>query len=254
MNVKLLSYTPNALNLLLKTKGTRLGQESTELSTEEKMEHLAYMRDTIKSSWEFVDYVFEITNVPRSFTHQLVRTRTGAYAQQSQRTVGIEDFSVTKPYSIQMNRDQEELWNLAVSVSRECYDRLILRGVAIQDARGIVPTNVETNIISKFSLRTLHDMALLRLCTRTQGNSEGDYQNVFRAMRQEVINVHPWAEDFLQPQCVQTGTCAFPRYGKKECPAWHEGLDRTAAKEESRKKFWSIRYAANPVAAKGFAQ
>jgi hypothetical protein len=62
MKVTLLSYTPNALDLLLFTKNTRLTMNGATLADiaawpqEKKLAELEYMRNTIQSSWEFVDY------------------------------------------------------------------------------------------------------------------------------------------------------------------------------------------------------
>ena len=52
MQVTLLSHTQDALNLLLRTKNTRLKHDSdpAHWSDSQRAEHLAYMRDTIKSS------------------------------------------------------------------------------------------------------------------------------------------------------------------------------------------------------------
>lgn len=215
MNVNLLDYQENALEILLYTKNTRLQGESTlqevmQWPMEKKLEELAYMRDTIKSSWEFASYIFEIKNVTRAFTHQLVRTRTASYAQESFRsgdasahgwlTPEFEDEVVVKDF------------NDSILKSFETYNLLVELGMPRQDARGVIPTNVLTNIIMKVDLRSLHQMAEVRLCTRTQG----EYQDVFREMRQRVIEVHPWAEDFIQVYCVNHGTCCFPRYEK--CP------------------------------------
>src|SRR5579863_9531120 len=78
--VELVTFTPDALEVLIYTKSTRLQGKQTleEIKSwpmEKKLEHLAYMRDTIKSSWEFCEYTFEIHGVNREFTHQFVRTR-----------------------------------------------------------------------------------------------------------------------------------------------------------------------------------
>jgi flavin-dependent thymidylate synthase len=250
MKVNLISHTPDALNLLLSTKNTRLSNDSDPAtwSEEKRMEHLEYMRDTIKSSWEMVDYVFEITGVTRVFTHQLVRTRTGSYAQQAMRVVDARDFDILMPQSV-VELGVPGLWGEAELHVRNAYGQMIDAGVPAQDARGLLPNNVLTNIIAKFNLRTLHEMAKLRLCTRTQG----EYQDVFREMRRLVLEVHPWADGFLEVHCVATGTCAFPRYGKVECPVYLPGMDNTSVKEEAKKIFWEIRHEAAPVAKDGKA-
>jgi hypothetical protein len=100
----------------------------------------------------------------------------------------------------------------AAHMSIQGYKILVSEGCDPQDARSILPTNIATNIIAKFNLRTLADMAKVRLCTRTQG----EYQDVFRAIRSEVLKVHPWAEPFIRVHCAATGVCCFPNY--QECP------------------------------------
>jgi hypothetical protein len=107
MKVELIEYTgapdpERALNILLRTKGTRLShfEDPATWSAERKAEHLAYMRDTIKSSWEFVDYHFRISGVTRAFTHQLVRTRHGSYAQEAMRVKNAEGFETLMPPSV----------------------------------------------------------------------------------------------------------------------------------------------------------
>ena len=55
------------------------------------MEHYTYMKDTIKSSFEFAKYTFELKEVSRGFIQQLTRTRTQNYAQESMRAVDVRN-------------------------------------------------------------------------------------------------------------------------------------------------------------------
>jgi flavin-dependent thymidylate synthase len=236
MNISLLSVTPDALNLLLRTKNTRLGASTdpSSWSAEERTRHLAYMRDTIKSSWEFVDYVFQIEGVTRAFTHQLVRTRAGSYAQESQRTVDVREQPALMPDAVA--ESTPSIWSDVERRTRRAYEQMVDVGVPLQDARGILPTATATSIIAKFSLRTLHEMAKVRLCTRTQG----EYQRVFREMRARVIEVHPWVLDFgfIEVACVADGTCAFPRYGREHCRFWREWMDNADYRAQQFVDFW----------------
>jgi flavin-dependent thymidylate synthase len=254
MKVSLLSHTPEALTLLLKTKGTRLAHDSDPAtwSEEKRQEHLEYMRDTIKSSWEFVDYTFKIEGVTRAFTHQLVRTRTGSYAQEAMRVVDASEHPVDLPPSIEANPEFHDIWDRGVHEVMDAYSHLLSSGASPQDARGLLPTNITTSIIAKFNLRGLSEMAKLRLCTRTQG----EYQNVFRMMRELVCEVHPWAREFIDVYCAAHGACAFPRYGKVECPLYkyvipHERIEAT--RQIVRMAADSERYEAAPVAQNGMA-
>ena len=251
MKVSLISHTPDALTLLLRSKNTRLSSKDDPAawSEEKRQEHLEYMRDTIKSSWEMVDYVFQIDGVTRAFTHQLVRTRTGSYAQQAMRVVDARHQPVELPPSIAANAEWHEMWDAGVAAALETYGALLDEGAPAQDARGVLPTHITTSIMAKFNLRTLHEMAKLRLCTRTQG----EYQDVFRAMRDAVIDIHPWTVELIEVHCVATGTCAFPRYGKKECPVYLPEMDNTAVRNAARAKFWAVRHEAAPMAKDGKA-
>jgi flavin-dependent thymidylate synthase len=219
MEVQLLETTPNALAVLVFTKNTRLsmtgvGYKEVLTWPEEKlMEEWRYMQGTIQSSWEFVDYIFAISVVSRAFTHQLVRHRVGtSFAQQAQRAVDMTGFEYITGPSIDSPERLEE-WIEAMQNINIRYQRLLQDGVNKQDARGILPTNIATNIIFKANLRTLHEMARKRLCVKAQG----EFQNVFRAIRDEVLNVHPWA-DVLHAECATNGTCIFPSYPVKDCP------------------------------------
>jgi flavin-dependent thymidylate synthase len=251
MKVTLIEHTQDALNLLLRTKNTRLSYEDdpVDWTEEKKREHLSYMLQSIKSSWEFVSYTFQIEGVTRAFTHELVRTRAASYAQQSMRVIDARHAVVLMPESIEKSPSKSDEWTDAVERVKLAYGWFVDNDVPIQDARGILPTNVLTNIMVKWNLRTLHETAKVRLCTRTAG----EYQDVMRAMREQVLIAHPWAEDFIQVHCVAEGTCAFPRYGKAECPVYLPSMDNTRVREQAKAIFWKTRYYAAPVARDGMA-
>jgi thymidylate synthase ThyX len=244
MKVKLIDYQTNALEILLYTKNTRLtsGESIHDIMNwpeEKKLEHLDYMRNTISSSWEFADYTFEISEVSRSFTHQLVRTRTASFAQQAQRVVDVRD-------SGYVAQTDHPIFHDAVKHSFEEYGKLVDDGVPVQEARGVLPTCTNTNIIFKANLRTLSHMAEMRMCKR----AEGEYQKVFAEIRREVLKVHPWAEKFIQVYCVKTGLCAFPNYA--ECPVKPFVLAPTKEQIAAIESAWNDCYhVANPVAKDG---
>jgi flavin-dependent thymidylate synthase len=221
MRVTLLNYTPHALETLIFTKNTRLRMSPTGLEEvmawpeERKLKELEYMKNTIQSSWEFVDYIFVIEDVSRAFTHQLVRHRVGtSFAQQAQRVVNMTDFDYITGPSIEENPLAKHRYETQMQTISHFYEDLLEVGARTQDARGVLPTNIATNIVFKANLRTLHDMGLKRLCVKAQG----EFQDVFRAMRSEMIRVHPWVEPFIRVQCAWNGTCLFPTFPMEECP------------------------------------
>ncbi len=217
MKVKLIQYTQNARELLIFSKKTRLMRNVDDyrdvfkLTDIQKEEALKYVFGTIGSSLEFVDYTFLIEDVTRAFTHQLVRHRVGtSFAQQSLRTVNVRYFE-------SLNTCEEGslaslIYEEGMIEIKNHYNRCIEQGAKPQDARGLLPTNILTNILFKANLRTLSGIMNVRLCYKTQG----EFQDVAKAMRDEILKVHPWFEPILRVHCGQHCTCIFPNF--KECP------------------------------------
>ena len=202
MKVTLISTTPEAAELLIFTKSTRLTMspglmdEIRSWPEEKKLAELDYMANTIPSSWEFVDYVFMIEGVSRAFTHQFVRSRQGSYAQQTMRVLNMCEYDYVYTDRINNNMQARGIVDIVNENIRLGYNKLIELGLPAEDARGILPTNISTNIVAKFNLRVFVDLAM----SRTGGRTQGEYQKVMNAMVDEVLKVHPWAEKFLFQQ------------------------------------------------------
>ena len=203
MKVTLISSTPDAAELLIFTKSTRLTMSPGLFADimawpeERKLEELEYMAGTIPSSWEFVDYVFMVEDVSRAYTHQQVRTRAASYAQQTMRVLPMHGFDYV--YTDRLLADQrakQEVDALLNSIQQTYDDLVQVVGLPPEDARGILPTNIATNIVCKFNLRTMTELAR----SRTGGRTQGEYQKVVNAMIDAVLAVHPWAEKFLFPK------------------------------------------------------
>lgn len=207
MDVNLIDYTGaghtdparHAANVLVFTKSTRLDMrpglfdEVCNRGWEEIEAELRYMANTIPSSWEFVNYTFLITDVTRAFTHQFVRTRTGSYAQQTMRVLNVDGWTYGTGPSIVGDPDAEDMYDGTMAAISDAYSALIDMGAKIEDARGVLPTNIHTNIVAKFDLRTLADT----MRKRASGRTQGEYRAVMEAMKAEVLRVHPWAELFF---------------------------------------------------------
>lgn len=200
MKVTLINYTQNAVDLLLFTKATRLNMtpelmDSITVKTdEEKKMELQYMANTIPSSWEFVDYVFLVEGVSRAYTHQQVRTRAASYAQQTMRVLDMGEFDYVYTDRIAEDEMVKHRVDAALTQIKTAYNDLTKQfGIPPEDARGILPTNIATNIVCKFNLRTFVELAK----SRTGGRTQGEYQKVLNAMVDEVLKVHPWVELFL---------------------------------------------------------
>jgi flavin-dependent thymidylate synthase len=208
-SVKLLDYTgagfenpaDYAARLLIYIKNTRLEQSETTRDMinswpkERVNDELNYIANTIRSSWEFVDYAFQVTFVTRAYTHQQVRTRTASYAQQAQRVVDLSrGFDTLIPETV-INADGGKMWQDVMEAIRNAYARYHGLGVPVQECRGMLPTNVLTNIAIKMNLRTLADL----VGKRDNPRAQGEYETVVHGMVARVMEVHPWVAPFLYP-------------------------------------------------------
>ncbi len=200
MKVSIVGHTQNPMDLLLLSKSTRLELNSSLIEVIESMPmaeknvQLEYMVNTIKSSWEFMDITFLIEGVSRAFTHQFVRNRQGSYAQQTMRILNMDGFSYVTGPSIKGDLVLEEEYCRTMDMINTAYNNLIHMGASVEDARGILPTNICTNIMAKFNLRSLSDMMASRASERTQS----EYRDVVDAMYDVCVEKWPWVTPFLR--------------------------------------------------------
>ena len=156
------------------------------------MSELDYIANTIPGSWEFVDYTFLLDGVTRTLTHQLVRTRTASYAQQSMQINDHSGFEYRIGPSID-TPDKRDIIRGVMAYVRQGYKDLLAAGVKTMDAREILPTGAHTNILVKMNFRTLIDL----LHTRLSPRNAGEFVDVAKEMREAILLTHPWAEVFL---------------------------------------------------------
>jgi len=252
MEVNLIKYTEEAREILLFSKETRHMNECSSfeefkslLSEEYISENLEYVFGTIGSSWEFIDYIFVIKGVTRAFTHQLVRHRIGtSFAQQSLRLVTDSEFDYLASGVLALDCESGKKYADGMTGVRNVYCELLQDGVPQQDARGILPTNILTNILFKANLRALSELISARLCYRTQG----EFQDVAKLMKKEVLFVHPWAEEILEVCCIKNSLCPWKNYDK--CPLKKKfpklkGIPEDE-KVDMKKYFYSLNFSPQP--------
>ena len=99
----------------------------------------------------------------RGFTHELVRHRTGcSYAQESTRycnytrdTFGNEITCIIPPwyYRNDVEDSSRIIWRKSMEKCEQHYFRLIELGLSPQDARGVLPIDIKTEIIIDANIR-----------------------------------------------------------------------------------------------------
>lgn len=216
MKITLIDYTGKGIDpyysacLMIWTKQTRTqmnpggfdeirGWDKARINNE-----LEYMAATVPSSWEFCDFTFLIQDVTRAFTHQLVRTRTASYAQQAMQVLDMSQgpgWSYLVGPSLEgRNDDAKEVYEETMKRIASSYKDLVsLPGIKTEDARGLLPTNILTNIVMKANLRTMCDLIRKRVSPRNQG----EFVDLLRLMKKEMIETLPWTSIFLEREADQ---------------------------------------------------
>jgi flavin-dependent thymidylate synthase len=206
MKIELIDFTGmgrpdqmwHAADVMIFTKQTRLNLSSGLMSQikswgiSKKEEELQYMAKTIKSSWEFVDVTFLLSGISRAVAQQVTRTRTASYAMQSMRVANASDFRIVEGKKLE--GEQLEAYRAAVEAAKESYKQLVDMGVALEDARGIMPLNTECNIVCKYNFRSVTDLIKARKSLRAQG----EYGEIVRKMESLILEVWPWATPFFE--------------------------------------------------------
>lgn len=207
-----------AAALLIFTKSTRLAMNSQgfmevwERCIKEPdwmNDQLDYMSKTIRSSWEFLDITFSIRNVSRACAQQITRTRFtpidgdlfGSYAMQSQRVTDMSEATWHNPFrdqpdSADYEGEFDDYMRQAIDNYKSAIKPTFDPGMNLEDARGVLPVNLHCNLIAKYNLRVLVDLVQARQSYRAQG----EFNELAKAMYEQVVEMWPWAEMFFRPK------------------------------------------------------
>jgi len=196
-SVTLLSATPDPLGALAAGFRMYRGDPVYELHdiTDEQRSWAweESLKTHLKAPWEFIDFIFMIEGVTRSFTHQLVRQRTACYAQESLRFAvkrGIAKEAALPPHIFPPGPGDDPLpaykiWSDIVEEIGQAYEKLIDLGIPAEDARSILPHCVTTRVIYKTNLRGLTEHAGNRLCTQAQFEWRAVFLGFIKAIREK---------------------------------------------------------------------
>jgi flavin-dependent thymidylate synthase len=211
--VKLIEFTGmghpdplRAARVLVYAKSTRLtqGEEArariNSMPTDELEKELQAVANSVRSSWEFCSYVFEVGQVTRACANQITRTRFGvSFAQEAMRVTNQAEFQTRIPETV-VKADGGAAWRNLMAHIAQTYRFYQNLGAPNQDARGVLPLNIHTNLLARYDLRALADLVGKRDNLRAQD----EYSDIARAMKAEVFLVHPWARIFLEPERLKT--------------------------------------------------
>lgn len=246
--VFLLSATPDPLGNLAADMRMYRGDpvyDLSEITDEERRWAWSELGKThIDTPLEGVTLKFMIEGVTRSFTHQMVRQRVGAYfAQESLRFAvkrGFAQEMALPPSIVDMSKYEGDehltpsmqeamsvykTWQDTAETIEAAYNKLVDAGIPAEDARGLLPHATTTRILYTTNLRGLFAHAGNRLCTQAQFEWRAVFMEIIKSIAkvdytfrgaygaeqdgwQWKLIARPAPHSFT-PVCYRLGKCAF---------------------------------------------
>lgn len=165
MRVKLIKYTENSLDLIVRmAHSTR--KNYLEKDWEEKISQNDFVKELI--SWghegvfEHIIFTFHVSEVSRCLTHQLVRHRIASYLQQSSRHVVSKKEDYVIPQSVAKTVHETQHYKEWMEWQWDNYKRMINMGIPVEDARYLLPDGYFTHITLTMNCRELRHFFELR--------------------------------------------------------------------------------------------
>ena len=155
---------------------------------------------------EHAKFEFDISEVSRVLSHQLVRKRIGfSYSQRSQRYCNEHNYDYTVPDSIRESNFLDEYVDKMEDLAN-FYTRMVEDEIPKEDARFALPNATHTTLILSNNLRSLMDFCHERLCSRAQW----EIREMANKISQIIDIKWPVLGQFLRPKCKDIGYC--PEY------------------------------------------
>jgi flavin-dependent thymidylate synthase len=191
---------------------------------------LAFLEDmkktTLQAPLEWIHIALFIEGVSRAFTHQLVRQRTAAFAQESLRFAVKENAAmevVIPPAFAILPADDETRreWDDHMARTGWLYNRWIDKGIPAEDARGGLLINTATRIHYDTNLRNLAEHSGYRLCSQAQYEWKIVWAKIIQAITAYGPEEDRWQQraitTLFKPICFQTGKCEFMGSADRYC-------------------------------------
>ena len=150
---------------------------------------------------EHVTFTFGIEGISRNCTHQIVRHRNTAYAQQSFHYTIAESLEIPElPIEDEQTKGHVKS---VVSEIHTLYKQMIAMGIPREEARHILPSGQLTRIFMTANLRQWIHFIEQRTCVR---NCKEIYI-VAELIKRQIESKLPFMKDFLGPTCTTQGVC-----------------------------------------------
>lgn len=165
MYVKLIGYTPDPVSAVANAATLC---HAMDARYPDKTIALLLRRGHM-TPFEHAVFRFEISDISRSLSHQLVRHRMASITQESQRIVEPKEHEAIFPPSV-MNagKDAIQAYETAISQAFRAVKHLLQLGVPLEDARYLLPNAAATHVLLTMNARSLINFFEQRCCMMAQ--------------------------------------------------------------------------------------
>lgn len=189
MKVKLISYTPDALQSIISAARTCYRSSSRTEQDDKLLVKALIKRD--HTPIEFAWTMWSIEGISRNCANQLNRYRLSSQAQESMRYVDVSKNSFVYPYSCLKVSDACQD---VVDTCFKFYDKLVKSGVPKEDARYFLPMGIETNLKIACNFRELRHILKQRL----DKHAQWEVREVAKEMLAICQEKWPWLVEDLE--------------------------------------------------------
>lgn len=220
-NVQLVASTASPERVMSAAANGYKGVFSSDmLSPQQTRDLLNDIKATqLRTPCEMVHFTWLVKDVTRAWTHQAVRYRVGcAYVQESMRFYGQHDEYDVLITDTVLIEDQHQRYIAGIEVAIGAYHRMVAEGVASQDARGVLPTNILTNMFWDMSLSNLMHIYNQRWCCQAQWS---EWHYVLKQMDTIVSETFPVLKGFLTAPIQRGEECGYGASFDRPC-SWRK--------------------------------
>jgi thymidylate synthase (FAD) len=187
--ITIIDYPSNALTTLARaTRGYTGNYSNDPISPEEIERFVNDIKNTkLATPVEFLNFVFLVRDVPRSWTHQAVRTRIGAaYVQESTRFLDARpSYKILVPKTLHDSEGVNHEYKVGIMEAMLSYVNLLeAKKVSSQDARQLLPHGVLTHMFWSINMKSLQNVYNQRWCCAAESST---WIPVMRQMKKSII-------------------------------------------------------------------
>ena len=185
MKIELLSITTNA-EKLIEEAGRTAYQSQDKITNESAPKFIKMLIGRGHTSvLEHASATFKISDVSRTFSHQLVRHRIASYTQKSQRYVSEKEFDYVMPQSIKNDAIACGLFINTMNRIKNAYRVLQKMGIRNEDARFLLPNACTTEIVITTNFRDWRHIIEIRTDKAAQWEIRNVCNEILKVLKEK---------------------------------------------------------------------